>query len=214
MARKQDPAIREFILHNVEAHPNSVASIAAKKFGLSRTGIGRYMGRLAEEGLLTGEGNTRSRRYTLKPLVDFLLPLERGVMPPWTEDTVWREHILPLIKHVPQNVIDICQYGFTEMLNNVIDHSVSPDAIISYTQTYAKIIMRVCNSGIEIFNKIQNDFRLADPRTALLELSKGKITSDKKRHAGEGIYFTSRMFDNSRFFLVISITRVSCLQAR
>lgn len=32
-------------------------------------------------------------------------------------------------------------------------------------------------------------------RTALLELSKGKLTSDKKRHSGEGIYFTPRAFD-------------------
>ncbi len=195
MARKQDPTIREFILHNIEAFPDSVASMAAKKFGLSRTGIGRYMSRLIEDGLITAEGKTRSRRYTLKPLVDFLLSLERGVMPPWTEDSVWREHVLPLIKNAPQNVIDICQYGFTEMLNNVIDHSESPDAAISYTQTYAKIILHVGDNGIGIFNKIQRDFRLADPRTALLELSKGKITSDKKRHAGEGIYFTSRMFN-------------------
>src|SRR5208282_769028 len=41
----------------------------------------------------------------------------------------------------------------------------------------------------------QRDFHLDDPQTALLELSKGKLTSDKKRHSGEGIYFTSRMFD-------------------
>jgi anti-sigma regulatory factor (Ser/Thr protein kinase) len=153
------------------------------------------MDRLIEDGLVTAEGKTRSRHYQLKPIIDFLLPLERGVMPPWTEDSVWREHILPLIKNVPQNVIDICQYGFTEMLNNVIDHSVSPDAAVSYTQTYTKIVLYVSDHGIGIFNKIQNDFHLADPRTALLELSKGKITSDKKRHAGEGIYFTSRMFN-------------------
>ncbi|HKS86375.1 MAG TPA: DUF4325 domain-containing protein [Pseudolabrys sp.] len=195
MARKQDPVIREFILTNIEGHPDSVAGMAAKKFGLSRTGIARYMGRLIEDGLITAEGKTRSRRYTLKPLVDFLLPLERGVMPPWTEDTVWRERILPLIKNVSQNIIDICQYGFTEMLNNVIDHSESPDAAVSYTRTYTKITLCVSDNGIGIFNKIQRDFHLADPRTALLELSKGKITSDRRRHSGEGIYFTSRMFN-------------------
>jgi anti-sigma regulatory factor (Ser/Thr protein kinase) len=195
MARKQNPAIRDFILRNVDENPNSVASLAAKKFGLTRAGIGRYMDRLIEEGFLVGEGKTRSRHYQLKPLVDFLLPLERGVMPPWTEDTVWRDHILPLIKNVPHNIIDICQYGFTEMLNNVIDHSESPDAFVSYTQTYARIILYVGDHGLGIFNKIQQDFNLADPRTALLELSKGKITSDKRRHSGEGIYFTSRMFN-------------------
>jgi anti-sigma regulatory factor (Ser/Thr protein kinase) len=179
----------------VEENPRSVTSLAAQKFGLTRAGIANYMDRLIEDGLVTAEGKTRSRHYQLKPIIDFLLPLERGVMPPWTEDSVWREHILPLIKNVPQNVIDICQYGFTEMLNNVIDHSVSPDAAVSYTQTYTKIVLYVSDHGIGIFNKIQNDFHLADPRTALLELSKGKITSDKKRHAGEGIYFTSRMFN-------------------
>jgi len=36
---------------------------------------------------------------------------------------------------------------------------------------------------------------LPDARSALLELAKGKLTSDKKNHAGEGIFFTSRMFD-------------------
>lgn len=195
MARKQNPAIRDFILRNVEETPNSVTALAAKKFGLSRAGIGRYVDRLIEEGLLTGEGKTRSRHYKLRPIVDFLLPLQRGVMPPWTEDTVWRDRILPLLKNVPQNIVGVCQYGFTEMLNNVIDHSESPDACISYTQTYARITLCVSDHGVGIFNKIQRDFHLADPRTALLELSKGKITSDKRRHSGEGIYFTSRMFN-------------------
>jgi len=201
MARKQNPIIREYILRNVEEYPGSVTSMAARKFGLSRTGIGRYMDRLIEEELLTAEGKTRSRRYKLKPIVDYILPLERGVMPPWTEDTVWRDRVLPIMKNVRQNIIDICQYGFTEMLNNVIDHSESPDAVISYAQTYAKIELCVGDSGIGIFNKIQRDFRLADPRTALLELSKGKLTSDRRHHSGEGIYFTSRMFD---YFSILS----------
>jgi hypothetical protein len=36
---------------------------------------------------------------------------------------------------------------------------------------------------------------LLDERHAILELSKGKLTTDPKRHSGEGIFFTSRMFD-------------------
>lgn len=196
MARTQNPKIREFILQNLEEHPDSVASRAAKEFGLSRTGVARYMNRLIADGLISAEGKTRSRRYVLKTLKDFILPLERNRPAPWNEDNIWRQHIHPLMgNNVPQNVIDICQYGFTEMFNNVIDHSESPDAIISYEQTYTRLIMHVTDHGVGIFNKIQRDFNLADPRTALLELSKGKITSDRKHHSGEGIYFTSRMFD-------------------
>lgn len=33
------------------------------------------------------------------------------------------------------------------------------------------------------------------PSHAILELSKGKFTSDPARHSGEGIFFTSRMCD-------------------
>jgi hypothetical protein len=193
MARKSNPEIREFILQNVEENPNSIASIAAAKFGLTRTGIAAYMARLVEEGLLTAEGQTRARRYQLKPILDVNMHLERDGR--WTEDTIWRERIQPIMKDVKQNIIDLFQYGFTEMLNNVLDHSQSPDAVIGYRQTYTTVAMDIRDHGIGIFNKIQHDFNLADPRTALLELSKGKLTSDRKHHSGEGIYFTSRMFD-------------------
>ena len=35
-----------------------------------------------------------------------------------------------------------------------------------------------------------------DKRQALFELSKGKFTTDPSRHSGEGVFFTSRMFDD------------------
>jgi hypothetical protein len=81
------------------------------------------------------------------------------------------------------------------MLNNVIDHSVSDTSLVSYHQTHVDITMTVIDWGVGIFQKIQKDFDLPDPRSALLELSKGKLTSDAERHTGEGIFFTSRMFE-------------------
>jgi hypothetical protein len=55
---------------------------------------------------------------------------------------------------------------------------------------------KVDYNGGGIFKKIQNALNLLDERHALLELSKGKLTTDPKRHTGEGIFFTSRMFDS------------------
>jgi len=89
----------------------------------------------------------------------------------------------------------LCQYGFTEILNNVADHSASPKCLIGVRRSYADVEFLIRDYGVGIFNKIKNDFGLVDAREAILELSKGKLTSDKTRHAGEGIYFTSRMFD-------------------
>ncbi|MCH9011825.1 MAG: DUF4325 domain-containing protein [Proteobacteria bacterium] len=191
---RQNPLVREFILRNVEKFPNSIAREAAEEFDLSRTAVNRYLRRLIDEGLLVATGKTNARRYELRNLVEITFRLE-GLTASSSEDTVWRFRILPHIRDVPKNVVNICQYGFTEILNNVIDHSVSDDAVISCRQNYCKISIDVMDSGVGIFAKIQKDFDLPDPRSALLELSKGKLTSDKARHTGEGIFFTSRMFD-------------------
>lgn len=196
MARRsrQNPAVREFILRNVESEPASITSSTAKEFGLSRTAVNRYVNRLIDEGYLEATGNTNARRYNLKIIVDINENIY-NITRLSSEDVIWRYKILPHITHVPKNVIDICQYGFTEIFNNVIDHSLSDESFISYEQTYTSINMTVVDYGVGIFRKIQEDFGLPDPRSALLELSKGKLTSDKKRHTGEGIFFTSRMFD-------------------
>lgn len=190
---RENPSVRDFIIKNIEKHQGSITSLAAKQFGLSRAAINRYMHRLIAEGILAAHGKTNARVYILKPLVSERFMLERT--PYLTEDGIWREKILPHMKGIKKNIIDICQYGFTEMVNNVIDHSQSPDITIAYTQNFNEIEMRVRDSGIGIFEKIQKDFHLDDPRSALLELSKGKLTSDSKNHTGEGIFFTSRMFD-------------------
>ncbi|MEY4706949.1 MAG: hypothetical protein RJB58_672 [Pseudomonadota bacterium] len=190
---RQNPAIREFILRNVTAHPNDIAAFAAKEFALTRQSINRYLNRLEEDGLIAGMGKTTARRYDLKPISETSERVE--ITPGLQENDVWTKYIEPFAKNVPPNVKDICYYGFSEMFNNVIDHSQSKHAIVSYAQNYMSIEMIVLDRGVGIFEKIQKDFSLSDQRTALLELAKGKLTSDPKRHSGEGIFFTSRMFD-------------------
>lgn len=189
---KQNPAIREFILRQVSTHPNDIAAFTAKEFGLTRQSINRYLNRLEEEGLLAGLGKTTARRYDLRAISENRARIE--ITPGLQENDVWAKYIEPYVKDVPQNVKDICYYGFSEMFNNVIDHSESKFSVISYQQTYTTVEMVVMDSGVGIFEKIQRDFDLADQRTALLELAKGKLTSDPDRHSGEGIFFTSRMF--------------------
>lgn len=46
-----------------------------------------------------------------------------------------------------------------------------------------------------IFLKIQRALDLLDPRMAILELAKGKLTTDPANHSGEGIFFASKMVD-------------------
>jgi len=190
---RQNPEVREFVLRNIDDHPADIANVVSEKFGLSRVAANGYLKRLTSEGLIEASGITRGRRYTLKPttLIKETIKLADGL---W-EDAVWRFRIQPYVTGIKRNIVEICHHGFTEILNNAVDHSGSEYAVISFTATYAKIEIIIIDSGIGIFQKIQNDFRLQDAREALLELSKGGLTSNPAKHAGEGIFYTSRMFD-------------------
>jgi len=184
--------IDSFILNNVEAYPGDIVKVTMKKFGISRQSGIRHMRELIAQGSVVATGQTKAREYKLRWLVEESFSLNVSGM---EEDRVWREKVLPLVQGVENNVLRICQYGFTEMLNNVIDHSESDIVTISIYRNAILIKMVIADHGVGIFNKIQKAFNLNDPRHALLELSKGKLTTDKSGHTGEGVFFTSRMFD-------------------
>jgi STAS-like domain of unknown function (DUF4325)/Histidine kinase-like ATPase domain len=88
------------------------------------------------------------------------------------------------------------QHGFTEMFNNAVDHSEGTRIHVRVRRTAATLEMTISDDGVGIFRKIQDRMHLLDERHAILELSKGKLTTDPTRHTGEGIFFTSRMFDS------------------
>jgi anti-sigma regulatory factor (Ser/Thr protein kinase) len=181
--------VRAFILANVDGHPSDIAGFTATHFSISRQAVHIHLRALETEGALVGEGKTRARIYR-RPERVVVLPV-KGL----SEDAVYSAHILPLLTGLPENVRAICGYGVTEMVNNVIDHSDSPDLKVSTKRTPREVQIQVIDRGIGIFRKIQEACHLEDIRHAVFELTKGKLTTDPARHTGEGIFFTSRIFD-------------------
>ena len=112
------------------------------------------------------------------------------------EDRVWRECFAGLLSRLPDNVRQICNYGLTEMFNNATEHSSGATITTGLRRTYLQSRLYVIDDGIGIFKKIKEGLNLADEREAILELAKGKVTTDPTGHSGEGIFFTSRMFDS------------------
>lgn len=191
--RKRGEQIRRFIVENVDQHNSDIGRVTAKKFDISRQAVNKHLKRLVDENAIVREGNTRNRTYALCPLETWESSYELG--PNLQEDVVWRNDVAPSLDHLPDNVFDIWHYGFTEMFNNAIDHSdgKTVDIFVEKTATYTEIAL--FDDGIGIFKKIQNELGLLDERHAVLELAKGKLTTDPDNHTGEGIFFTSRMFD-------------------
>jgi anti-sigma regulatory factor (Ser/Thr protein kinase) len=192
LTKDKRASIKEFIINNVTGHESDIVKLTTDKFGITRQAINRYVIKLIEENILESTGDRNSIKYQLKTIKHiYELPVSTAM----EEHVVWREKIVPVLPSLKDNVRNICQYGFTEMLNNAIFHSQTQKVTLSVEYNTLKINLWVVDDGIGIFNKIQKDFNLEDPKHAILELAKGKLTSDPQRHTGEGIFFTSRMFD-------------------
>jgi anti-sigma regulatory factor (Ser/Thr protein kinase) len=182
----------------LEAHPSDIASYTARRFNISRTTANRYLDKLVQDKLVEEEGETKARRYKLVNFVEEVLIF--SITPETEEDVIWREKIRPLLRDLSDNVLSIFQYAVSEMLNNVIDHSESPTCSVRVLQNANTIQIVIMDVGVGIFDKIAKAAGLADKREAILELAKGKLTTDPERHSGEGIFFTSRAV--SRFSIL------------
>jgi anti-sigma regulatory factor (Ser/Thr protein kinase) len=148
---------------------------------------------LLKDGSIEATGRTRRKRYKLRhEIFKAVLPLKENR----DEDRVWRTLVEPHLTGLRNNVLGICQYGFTEIFNNAIEHSEGTDALVKVGRSARSVDLLVADNGVGIFEKIKSNFHLEDHRHAILELVKGKLTTDESRHTGEGIFFTSRMFDH------------------
>ena len=200
MKRHQPHEIRSFIMRSVKEHPRDVTMIAAEHFGLTRQAILRHVRQLLRLGILEATGRTRNISYAPKKIAGESRPFPIG--PDTTEDRVWREFVARVMAsapenlvRIPRNVLDICQYGFSEIFNNALEHSEGTGVVVEVEVTACSVFMSVYDNGVGIFAKIMKSLGLEDHRHAILELTKGKLTTDPEGHTGEGIFFTSRMFD-------------------
>jgi hypothetical protein len=192
--RQRGEEIRRFILENVQANQRKITRLAAERFGVTRQAIHQQIAKLVEAGALTQHGKTMARTYALAPqerwINEYPIPYPPG------EDTVWRHDVRPRLDGLSDNVLALWAHAFTEMFNNALDHSRGSRILFALTKTAVTTEMMIADDGIGIFKKIQTEKGLIDESHAILELSKGKLTTDPAHHTGEGIFFTSRMCDS------------------
>ena len=185
--------MRNFILENLTTHPRDVVRVTAQSFSISPQAVQAHLRHLIAEGAILSTGNTRNRTYKLAALQTW----QHGYLiePGLADDDAWRD-VAPHLKSLPDNIRNIWHYCFTEIFNNAIDHSGGTQIYVEMTRTAVTTEALIYDNGVGIFKKIQAAMNLVDPRHSVLELAKGKFTTDPTRHSGEGIFFSSRSVDN------------------
>ena len=194
---KRSREIRSFLIDAVRLGRADIVHDASEQFGISRQAVHRHLSALTKEGLLEAVGTTRARSYRIGPLRRQRRVYELAAI---SEDRVYTADFAYIVDGRPKNVRDIWHYGFTEILNNAIDHSGGQRVVIHAAPFDEQLVLLIADDGEGIFKRIARLMDLHDPREAILELSKGKLTTDPENHTGEGIFFTSRLFDG--FFIV------------
>jgi anti-sigma regulatory factor (Ser/Thr protein kinase) len=187
--RKNTEEIRTFILEHIQEE--GIAAKVSEKFQISRQAANRHLKSLTGQGSLVADGKTRKRSYKMAETgsVSFRYDLVPGL----EEDVVWRRDIKPYLGVLPDNVLQVWNYAFTEMFNNAIDHSGGSHISVAIKKSAVDTEILIMDDGIGIFKKIQDALDLPDEKQAIFELQKGKLTTDSINHSGQGIFFTSRM---------------------
>lgn len=183
--------LTDTITKDVVEHPRDLSRMLQERHKVSRATAAKYIKALENEGWIARSGPATHPVFTpgYKRRVAKIYKLQ-GL----DEQTPWEEDFAPYFQLKP-NIMGIAHHGFTEILNNAIDHSEGTSVFCRMYLTESALSIVIADDGIGIFRKISDALKLPDQRQALIELSKGKLTTDPSRHSGEGVFFTSRMFD-------------------
>ena len=188
----QAEEIRAFILENIQNHPQDIVAVTAGKFSVSRTTVHRHLNRLIKENKIIKSGTTKRVIYSLAGTKNKEIAV--GISPGIEEHKIW-DGLKQDFATLNKNVYDICEYGFTEIFNNAVEHSAGSAVLVATRWDKDAVMISTTDNGIGIFKKIKEAFKLNNERESILQLSKGKLTTDPEHHTGEGIFFVSRCFD-------------------
>lgn len=179
------------VTKDVVEHPRDLTRHYADRLGVSRVAANRYIQRLESEGWIARSGPSTHPVFSpgYKRRHARLYPLS-GL----EEHVAWERDFKPYFQ-LTSNVQSIASHGFTEMVNNAIDHSAGQSVYVWVSQDESTLQIIISDDGVGIFAKITTALGLPGMRQALFELAKGKLTTDPSKHTGEGVFFTSRMFD-------------------
>ncbi|MCX7943942.1 MAG: DUF4325 domain-containing protein [Deltaproteobacteria bacterium] len=173
----------------------------ARQLGITRQAVNKHLKAMVKSGLIFKCGNTRDGFYTSDSKIPCInKEIRRRFIENVSglkEDILFNkvDMFLGLKNLLKENVYNIFHYVFTEMVNNVIDHSKSDVLSTIIKINDEEILCEIRDYGIGVFESLRSKFSLQNELDAYLEIIKGKKTTQPDRHSGEGIFFSSKVSD-------------------
>lgn len=186
--------IQKFLLKNIPEHPNNIVAVTMEHFDVGRTTVNRHLQPLIKSNQVIKTGNTKQTHYALASSLSQTFTV--NINAKFDEFSIFSQLIEPAIKpQLNKSAFNIYEYCATEMLNNAHDHSHGKKIIISVNINNNEAYLSISDDGTGLFKHINDYLNFEDMRDVILELSKGKLTTDEVNHTGEGVFFSSRACD-------------------
>ena len=198
---EKNKALDLYILQKIDQGDDAIAKSVADAIDIDQATVHAHINRLIVDGVIE-----RVKRGSYR-IVDeeYTYHLDRDKAELEYDTDVYHECLFEHVKDLPENVRRIWEYTFSEMVNNVIDHSKSSTATVKVLKNRLYTCVLLADDGIGIFQNIKDYFKYDSVDDAISELFKGKLTTNPQNHSGEGIFFSSRMMDE---FWIFSQDRV------
>ena len=190
---QQTLAIREQIIQAVRAGVVGLNNHIQAQFKISRQAVNQHLNNLESAGFLISSGNTKNKIYQLGAIRRqskvIMLNEEVDEFEVYSQDFEW------VVENAAKNIREIVDWGFTEILNNAVEHANATQVFISLEIDNNCVTLIIEDDGEGIFKRVKRLKKLQNEQQAVFELSKGKLTTDSQNHTGLGIFFSSKAFD-------------------
>lgn len=149
----------------------------------------RVLQALVTAGALERHGRGRAARYRLRRVS------HRFRRAGLEEHRVW-DRIggeIDRIRPLGDREAESLRYAATEVINNAVDHSGGRWVTVGVDfELGGATVATVRDDGVGVFRRLCADFGFASAHDAIVQLEKGRLTSDPERHSGEGLFFSSK----------------------
>lgn len=212
--------IKRYLLEIIRLDDEHFIEKTVENFSISITTVKRYLKECLDQQILS-EDNTKRTGYILKTTLQKFSYKTSDFL---NEDKIYFGDIHPLLQNISHEASTIWGYAFMEMMNNAIEHSLSQNIYCCVLKDYLYTEISIVDDGIGIFKNVQNYLKQqlngdVTYQDVLIELYKGKLTSNPQNHSGEGIFFSSKMLNefaiwsDNTFFSQNCYSKVSFVQS-
>lgn len=190
--------IKKYILRKIAIDDKDFISKTMDNFGISITSVKRYLKETINDAIIELSETAACGYQLIEKKFCQTVSIADEQM---EEDQLFELYVVKYLAECNVAALKIWQYTCTEILNNVIEHSRGKSLYIEVVVNTLYTQVVIVDDGVGTFRTLleymsANGWKNPREEDAIVELYKGKITSNETCHSGEGIFFSSKMVDD------------------